>query len=306
MGPVVDLLEYASMAADNSAMNLGFVQNQCALAGKVCKTNPFQKGDADIEEYFDGDINAAIDEIFSRSRNSGRWYIDHGCSQAVPMNKMTTFLQGFLTAGTQDFHIKGYQNATWPWTFAGLPTAVFWVVQSPCAFAEKGGGPMESAFGYFQVYDLIPALDSTGRWARNRVVEFFVRNSDSVTHPAQSMFALYADAAYGWPQFPTPISIQNSDVKTLIAQPQFDERTGMNMAQRFRENYPNSALVTSISGGHAVMDDHGFDAWLLLMNFLFADSDVEDGITTGTLAPIDFAAGMTKQKTIIRKLMKQD
>ncbi|CAE7940229.1 yuaR, partial [Symbiodinium necroappetens] len=60
-----DLLEFAKESGLNTVEILGFVQSQCAES--TCRKNPFTKGE--INEpgfYFDGDINAAVKELFHR------------------------------------------------------------------------------------------------------------------------------------------------------------------------------------------------------------------------------------------------
>ncbi|CAE8742241.1 unnamed protein product [Polarella glacialis] len=297
MCPEPDLQKYAVTAAANSAQVLGFLQGQCVSAGEVCTKNPFAPGESNEEGYFfEGDINEAIDEAFLRSRSGGQWYVER-CGVPLTTHALSKIMQSFLTDKIPD-PVRGVQEETWPWGFAALPTAIFAVLQYPCAFANKMKPLLsQPAWKLLSVFELIPALDMTGKWALNEVAAFITKHAaDDTFTPALNMFNLFALASYGWPQLPMPIGFSNPDVKTLIANALYDERTGMNCAQQYNLNFPRSTLVVSLSGGHCVDPKKGPEASAMLTAFLLYKQNFTDDIQAGRPTAIDWEKGATKMK----------
>ncbi|CAE8696067.1 unnamed protein product, partial [Polarella glacialis] len=303
MCPEPDLQKYAVTAAANSAQILGFLQGQCVSAGEVCTKNPFAPGESNEEGYFfEGDINDAIDEAFLRSRSGGQWYVER-CGVPLTTTALTFIMQGFLT--TLSSPVEGVQEKTWPWGFAALPTAIFAVLQYPCAWAKKltellshSAWADDSALS---VFGLIPNLDMTGKWALNEVAAFITKHAaDDTFTPALNMFTYYAIASYGWPQLPMPIGFSNPDVKTLIANALYDERTGMNCAQQYKLHFPRSTLVVSLSGGHCVDPTKGPEASAMLTDFLLYNGTTPtDNIQAGRPTAISWTEGATRLKDIL-------
>ena len=210
--------------------------------------------------YFDGDLDAAVEELFRSSSHGGTWYPKRCGGNYVSMTFLSDFLRTFLVSmdsllihqlilwfqKTKNKLVPLYQDATWPIGFQMLPAAVYILVQNPCSTAARAmASPPPSQFGtQLIIFSLIPALDMTGRWQVNQVAKFLM--------PASDMFVKNAEAACGWLQLPTPVGFSNPTMDAVAVNPLYDERTGMNMAQKFQENFPNSSLVTSLGGGHCV------------------------------------------------------
>lgn len=264
MGPIPDSLDYAREAARNTAEILGFVLSQCNAVGESCTTNPvetlFEEG-----FYFDGDINDAVDEMFLRSSKDSEFYVKQ-CGVSLPMHALTEYLA--LRTTSKVFKQGQFQDKNWPVAMLEIPAAIFLIVQNPCAFA--GDGPWISYIHhYIDTFNLIPALDMAGRWSARQTATFIAEFAEDVSlSPSLSMFMLYARNANGWPQLPTPISFSNPDVEVVIAQPLYDQRTGMNMAQQFQLNFPKSNMVIAPVAGHCVFFTHGVEAFSLMLNFL--------------------------------------
>merc|ERR1712151_56981 len=210
MGPIPDLLEYSKQAALNTGEIFGFIQSQCVMTGPDCTENPFSRDDKELHEpgfFFDGDLNAAVDEVFFRSKFGGAFY-QRQCKVSLPTNKLGSVLQKFLTDAGSPRPVKGYQNFTWPRGFAVLPSVVFYIVQNPCKIAKRYGGE-ESFFVselILDVFSLIPALDMTGRWSRNQAAGFITSfANDDTFSPGLDTFLVFATNAHGLPLLPTPI-----------------------------------------------------------------------------------------------------
>mmetsp|Transcript_88996 Transcript_88996/g.157587 ORF Transcript_88996/g.157587 Transcript_88996/m.157587 type:complete len:649 (+) Transcript_88996:59-2005(+) len=296
MGPYADILHYAKAAALNTGEILGFIQSQC-LASSTCTKNPFAEGEANEDGfYFDGDINDAVDELFARSSGGGEWYTGT-CGARLPLKNLLAEMQRYLT-DTAVSPVRGYQEKTWPWGFAALPSLIFYAVQNPCSVTALTGN-RTSAWFDLSVFSLVPALDMTGRWSRNQVAAFITETArDSTMTPGLNMFLLYATAAHGWPQLPTPIGFDQPQVNSIIAQALYDERTGLNMAQDYKIRFPNSSLVSSLSGGHCVGPDHGFDANALLTRFIIHGDQPRNAMVAGRPLKIDFETGSEKFKAM--------
>jgi pimeloyl-ACP methyl ester carboxylesterase len=300
MAPIPDLLEYAQKAADNTAEILGWIVSQCAQE-ESCSKNPWNRSES--SEFFEGGIDEAVNELFNRSMDGGRWYTEHCGKNATPLSLkgLTQQFEGFLTT-TQDptqGMLTKYQNSTWPWGFAGLPAMVYALLNEPCFASTKFGLSnvmlsIMSSWSDISIFSLIPALDMTGRFDKIQAVRFLTTfASNPVFAPGLNMFILYASASYGWPQLPMPIGFSNQNVPAVIANGLYDERTGMAYAQDFKLHFPNSSLVTSLSGGHCVGYDQGAQAWELLVKFLINGTLPLDGTVTGEYIPIDFEMGRT-------------
>jgi hypothetical protein len=291
MAPIPDLLEYAQKAAKNTAEIFGWIISQCAQE-ETCSKNPW-KGSYVQDEFFEGGIDEAVNELVSRSMDGGSWYTEHCGKSVTPltMHGVTQIFQKLLTTvAFQGPLPKTYQNSTWPWGFAGLPTMVYNILNDPCGTARHFGSKSNDAS--ISVFDLIPALDMTGRFDKTQVVKFVTTfASNPVFAPGLNKFLGFAKASYGWPQLPMPIGFSNQNVPAVIANTLYDERTGMAYAQDFKLHFPNSSLVTSLSGGHCVGLDKGPQAWELLVKFLINGSMPLDGTVTGEYIPIDFKMG---------------
>merc|ERR1712048_870660 len=293
MGPEPDILQYAKQAALNTGEILGFIQSQCVMTGPDCTKNPFSRDDKDLHEkgfHFDGDLNAAVDEVFWRSRSGGVFY-QRQCGVSLPTNRLTSILQTYLTELPASFpaSVQGYQNFTWPKGFAVLPSIVFYIAQNPCKIARKCGGLPFDGFSDLTVLQLIPTLDMTGRWSRNQAAGFITSfANDDTFSPGLNMFLLYAANAHGLPQLPTPIAFSNPQVRTLIGQGLYDERTGMRFAQQYKVHFSNSTMVTSLSGGHCLSKEVGVDGWRLVQRFVLFGTTPQDGQITGEPLPIEW------------------
>jgi len=259
--------------------------------------NPFSRDDKDTHEqgfFFDGDLNAAVDEVFLRSKSGGKFY-QLLCQKALPTSAMTGILQRYLTVSSSPAPVQklGYQNFTWPEGFAVLPSVIFYIVQNPCKIARQEGGEKSGlqigSPGGLDLINLIPALDMTGRWSRNQAAGFITSfANDDTFSPGLNMFLLYATNAHGLPQLPTPIAFSNPQVRTLIGQGLYDERTGMRFAQQYKLHFSNSTMVTSLSGGHCLSKDVGVDGWRLVQKFVLFGTTPQDGQITGEPLPIEW------------------
>lgn len=109
--------------------------------------------------------------------------------------------------------------------------------------------------------------------------------------PASDLFVMNAEAAYGWPQLPTPVGFSNPTVDAVAVNTLYNERTGMNMAQKLQQHFPNSSLVTSLGGGHCVAPDHGPEGYRTLMQFLFFGWKPFSGDMVDRFVKMDFADG---------------
>jgi pimeloyl-ACP methyl ester carboxylesterase len=295
MAPIPDLLEYAQKAAKNTAEIFGWIISQCAQED-TCSNNPWNESDFH-DDFFEGGIDEAVNELITRSMDGGSWYTEHCGKSVTPLtlNGVTRIFQKLLTTGEnqQGTLPATYQNSTWPWGFAGLPAMVYFILNDPCKAAIKFKLKISGESG-ITVFGLIPALDMTGRFDKIQAVKFVTTfASDPVFAPALDMFGLYAMGSYGWPQLPMPIGFSNQNVPAVIANTLYDERTGMAYAQDFKLHFPNSSLVTSLSGGHCVGLYNGPQAWELLVKFLINGSMPLDGTVTGEYIPIDFEMGST-------------
>merc|ERR1712048_614277 len=291
MAPIPDLLQYAKETALNTGEILGFIQSQCVMTGPDCTKNPFSRDDKDLHEkgfHFDGDLNAAVDEVFWRSRSGGVFY-QRQCGVSLPTNRLTSILQTYLTELPASFpaSVQGYQNFTWPKGFAVLPSIVFYIAQNPCKIARKCGGLPFDGFSDLTVKLLIPTLDMTGRWSRNQAAGFITSfANDDTFSPGLNMFLLYAANAHGMPVLPMPKAFSNPQVRTMIGQGLYDERTGMRLAQLYKLHFSNSTMLTSLSGGHVLTNNVGVEGWRLLQLFLLNGTAVQDGKITGKSLPI--------------------
>eukprot|EP00435_Cladocopium_sp_Y103_P010044 s90_g2.t1 len=300
MAPIPDIFDYAKGSAANTAMIMGFIQSQCNADPK-CNANPWKEGEMNEEGfYFRGNINEAVDELFRRSAYGGKWYEDHCNVAGISTRQLATELQLYLTAGDQGWKAK-YDQDAWPNNFLALPAQVFRLLQLPCLWARELAGKRGSAFQNSNygpwVFNLIPALDMTGKWSKNQVAKFVTDFAQDVTlSPGLNMFELYTFAAYGWPQLPTPIGFSNPDIDAVIVQPLYDERTGMNFAQAFQLNFPKSSLVTSPVGGHCVERNHGSEAFEVLVNFLCYGLKPSSGDVVGSFVKMNFTKGFELMK----------
>ena len=96
--PNPDLLEFAKEAELNTAEILGFVQSQCAESTS-CRKNPFTKDELNEPGfYFDGDIDAAVEELFRRSSHGGTWYPKKCGGNYVSMEFLSHYLRFFLVS----------------------------------------------------------------------------------------------------------------------------------------------------------------------------------------------------------------
>ena len=297
--PQPDLLEMARGSAANTAQVLGFIQSQCAESLE-CRHNPFNKTDKNLVtppgRYFEGDINEAVNELFKRSADGGSWYGLNCPGKGLTTYQLTSFLAMFLTNLPPATWRPIYQDETWPVGFLMLPATVYLMLQNPCKFARDD--PPDSGFGDLAIFFLIPALDMTGKWQLNQVAkEISSFAADRAFAPSLRMYLSYAQAAYGWPQLPTPIGFSHPSVNAVAVNPLYDQRTGMNNAQQFQLNFPNSSLVTSLSGGHCVQVSadpsltHGPAGYKVLMEFLFFGWKPTSGQVVGDFVKIDFAVG---------------
>ncbi|CAE7226501.1 caeA [Symbiodinium sp. CCMP2592] len=305
--PNPDLLEFAKEAGLNTAEILGFVQSQCAESAS-CRKNPFKEDEANEPGfYFDGDIDAAVEALFRRSSHGGIWYPKKCHGNYVSMNFLSSLLRDFLVSENSDRvnklvdwfqdsrnkRVPPFQDATWPIGFQMLPATIYIMVQNPCATAKSAmKSTDDSPFEQLSIFSLIPALDMTGRWQVNQVAKFIASHAaDRTLMPASDLFIMNAEAAYGWPQLPTPIGFSNPTVDAVAVNTLYDERTGMNMAQKFQENFPNTSLVTSLGGGHCVTSEHGLEGFQTLMQFLFFGWKPSSGDMVDRFVKIDFADG---------------
>jgi len=209
---------------------------------------------------------------------------------SFPTNALGVVLQRFLTDSSSPKPVKGYQNFTWPRGFAVLPSVIFYIAQNPCKIANRYGKE-QSAWKVMplDVLNLIPALDMTGRWSRNQAAGFITSfANDDTFSPGLNMFLLYATNAHGLPQLPTPIAFSNPQVRTLIGQGLYDERTGMRFAQQYKVHFSNSTMVTSLSGGHCLSKKVGVDGWRLVQRFVLFGTTPQDGQITGKPLPIEW------------------
>lgn len=303
MAPIPDLLDYARNAALNTGEILGFIQGQC-VADPECMKNPFKQGESEEPGYyFKGDINEAINELFWRSAvDKGQWYKDH-CNLAGPsVQQVAVELQTMLTSA-EEGALKGYDQGTWPKGFLALPALVFQLLQMPCSLAKVSESSKSAFPEVLKVFDLIPALDMTGKWGKNQVAKLITDYGKDITFsPGLNMFMLYASAAYGWPQLPTPIGFSNPTIDAVIVNPLYDERTGMKNAQEFQLNFPKSSLVTSPVGGHCVDLNHGAEGWHVLEEFLLHGSKPSSGDMVGKFVKIDFAKGVDVTKQLLAEI----
>jgi pimeloyl-ACP methyl ester carboxylesterase len=298
MAPIPDLIEYAQKAAKNTAEILGWIVSQCALAKDKCSKNPWPQSpyyDPNIT-YYEGGIDDAVNELFSRSMDGGRWYKENCDTGIIPvtLKGLTQFMQNYLTTSGP---VGAYQDSTWPYGFAALPALVYNFLDNPCSASNDLGTLLNlqitQGVNSIAVFQLIPALDMTGRFDKTQAVAFFTTFAkDPLFAPGLNMFSLYASNTYGWPQLPMPIGFSNQNVPAVIANGLYDERTGMAYAQDFKLHFPNSSLVTSLSGGHCVGYDQGAEAWDLLLKFLAYGTKPLDGTVTGHYIPIDFEKGV--------------
>ncbi|CAE7277760.1 caeA [Symbiodinium sp. CCMP2592] len=306
--PNPDLLEFAKEAGLNTAEILGFIQSQCAETTS-CRKNPWTKGELNEEDYyFDGDIDAAVEELFRRSSHGAIWYPRKCGGNYTSLAFLSDFLREFLVSmdpqqaplviiewlrKVNHELVPWFQDATWPIGFQMLPAVVFAMVQNPCTTAAYAMSRQAmSAFNGLAIIYLIPALDMTGRWQVNQVAKYIASHvADRTLMPAARMFVMNAEAAYGWPQLPTPVGFSNPTVDAVAVNTLYDERTGMNMAQKFQENFPNSSLVTSLGGGHCVNPLHGLEGYRTLMQFLFFGWKPSSGDIVDRFVKIDFAEG---------------
>jgi len=220
---------------------------------------------------------------------------------------MTGILQRYLTVSDAPAPVKklGYQNFTWPEGFAVLPSVIFYIVQNPCKIARQEGGEKSAlqigSPGGLDLINLIPALDMTGRWSRNQAAGFITSfANDDTFSPGLNMFLLYATNAHGVPLLPMPIAFSNPQVRTMIGQALYDERTGMRHAQLYKLHFSNSTMVTSLSGGHVLSTEGGKEGWRLLELFLLNGTASQDGKITGESRPIAW----NRSPDLVRKLFE--
>merc|ERR1712048_915242 len=98
--------------------------------------------------------------------------------------------------------------------------------------------------------------------------------------PGLNIFLAYATNAHGVPLLPMPIAFSNPQVRTMIGQALYDERTGMRLAQLYKLHFSNSTMITSLTGGHVLSNRVGVEAWRLLQLFLLSGTAVQDGKIT--------------------------
>ena len=172
MAPIPDRFDYAKAAAANTAMILGFIQEQCDADPK-CTENPWKESEVlPPGQYFTGSANQAVDELFRRSANGGQWYKDHCDGKWISTLELSQQLQTYLTEIKEgQAWIKGYDQGAWPMGFLVLPALVFKLVMYPCVFAGDPGSV--SAFAQeLSIFNLIPALDMAGKWGKNQALAF--------------------------------------------------------------------------------------------------------------------------------------
>eukprot|EP00439_Symbiodinium_sp_Y106_P081318 s118_g20.t1 len=138
---------------------------------------------------------------------------------------------------------------------------------------------------------LSDALDLTGKWQVNQAANLCCKQSlrpklDDVHRDCHTSLRL-ATAS-------TPVGFSNPTVDALIVNPLYDQRTGMNLAQLFQLNFPNSSLVTSLSGGHCVHPRHGSDSFKVLLEFVFFGWKPHSVV--GNFVKIDFVEGAKRAK----------
>jgi pimeloyl-ACP methyl ester carboxylesterase len=301
MAPSVDSLQYAGLDGSNFAQILGFVQSQCIAQGALCTQNPFSEKYAQDGYYFNGTFDEAVQALFSRSDHGGKWY-ETRCgkgSNAVPMRVLSNVLEPYVNnLGGHIFpysdRADDFQNETWPWGFAKLPSAVFYLVQNPCSsLAQLDVDSSDDV----SVFGLISALDMAGRWSRDQVASFVTtRAKNRAMYPLTGYMMDSVKGVYGWQQLPNPIAFANKDVRIMIAQNLYDAPTGMNSAQMFRTQYSNSFMITSLGGGHCVSIENGVEAYDMMTNFLLYGVEPPDGtiVGSGDSIPVDFQRGHRK------------
>ena len=141
--------------------------------------NPYDESDVDLVtppgRYFKGNINEAVNELFRRSAEGASWYAQKcggdvlttkGLSELV--TKLTTSMDQMITFLRRQ-KPPHYQNGTWPTGFQMLPGIVFLILQNPCHFARPSR--QYSAFDELSIFNLITALDSTGKWQVNQAAK---------------------------------------------------------------------------------------------------------------------------------------
>jgi len=297
MAPTPDAMTQPFYYVANNAQVLGSIQNECSVAGDVCMQNPFSAEDG-MEEYFDGDLNDAVKELFNRSRNNGAWYQENGCNSTMGSRSLSEQLERFLEPSSTGLLPTGTQNNTWPWGFGALPTHVFWMVQNPCRIAMYAAlsSTMSDPLSMFYVSE---SMDVTGKWSLQQVTDTIVKTTSDVTMaPITGDFISQMMKMYSWPQYQRPVAAVGSGVSTLIAQGTFDSVTGVENAQVYQRMFPNSTMVNSVNGGHAVSRSQGTEAFLIMMRFIKTGVHPEDGYTCPPVAPIDFKTASIYQMQI--------
>jgi len=297
MAPTPDAMTQPFYYVANNAQVLGSIQNECSVAGDVCMQNPFSAEDG-MEEYFDGDLNDAVKELFNRSRNNGAWYQENGCNSTMGSRSLSEQLERFLEPSSTGLLPTGTQNNTWPWGFGALPTHVFWMVQNPCRIAMYAAlsPTISDPLSMFYVSE---SMDVTGKWSLQQVTDTIVKTTSDVTMaPITNDFISQMMKMYSWPQYQRPVAAVGSGVSTLIAQGTFDSVTGVENAQVYQRMFPNSTMVNSVNGGHAVSRSQGTEAFLIMMRFIKTGVHPEDGYTCPPVAPIDFKTASIYQMQI--------
>jgi len=277
MAPDPNALSYAKKAAANTAEIFGFLQSRCNEAGEECMSNPFPKNSTD---YFSGDANEALTELFRRSAPGSTFYAEK-CGEGnspVPLRFITAQLSYRLTS--MIYSQGDFLNSAWPRAMLEIPALIFAMLQNPCLLKELFVYD-SSVVNAIQVFYLIPALDMTGDANAKQVARFIATHAkDTYFSPGLVMFSLYAYSAFGWPQVSTPIAFSNPDVDVAIGQALYDQRTGMNMAQDFARNFPKSRMAVAPVSGHCVSASHGPEASDVIMRFLLFSKEFSNGVMT--------------------------
>lgn len=143
------------------------------------------------------------------------------------------------------------------------------------------------------------SMDVTGKWSLQQVTDTIVKTTSDVTMaPITGDFISQMMKMYSWPQYQRPVAAVGSGVSTLIAQGTFDSVTGVENAQVYQRMFPNSTMVNSVNGGHAVSRSQGPEAFLIMMRFIKTGVHPEDGYTCPPVAPIDFKTASIYQMQI--------
>lgn len=274
----------AKVVADYTAQN---TQNIFDYIAGLCE----------LSDDCDADMYAAAKTAYDMTLNNGAG-LDGGpgfkneCCATVSQATISEMYRPMLVGeAVPGFNYPGGQYTNgYPTNFAILPWAVdYFKGSNVCMYA---------AHDIFPSFDLdppntmmlIPSLDMVGRvnayvLAQNLVA---VSTKDPI---GLHMAMQYMQSTFGWPVEPTPIGFASRNVKMLIANTLYDERTSVENAYMYRTNFVDSKVITAQAGGHCISASNSPECNGIMGDFLVGLSEPEDGYTCKNRLNVNFTMG---------------